>query len=1491
VPAEELPEVTQVFEADATRYVAGVEAMIAAAEAFTRANEAALVSVEALHAAIDALPVLHETVIRVRYETEGVPTDVAAAMTAAATARTTTVPGGAEGGTVIVPPVPAEEAGTAAAVIDEVAAAEARAAAAARAQAESAAAAAAAARALTAEDLAQAAAATAAAGAERDLSAAVAETAAAQDAAAAAARFAAAEGAGGAGGGAAAAAAGAAAGAAGGRRIFGLSANAIHWIISGTAEYLAVAIPGAVAAAAGALVMYQGVVERTGVRMQALRTVTEALGPAFGKTAGDILGTGHALQAAQDAANPIAWSLLGNMIDIARAHLGNFAQMGTQVAQVFQRFAAEVTVDMTGAFGHQLEGLLSKAVSDFVEFGQILGNVGHAVLNFASAMPGLAELLLKIADAISRVILWVSEIPAPFITAAMAFEEFIRWGGLLTRGIGALLLGLGKLLPEGSAAAEAMTSAGNAAKAASTGFWTFARSLVVFLATSPAGWALDAVVAIGVFTYAVVTAKDQTQQWVASVNQMLAKAPDISVINTTAQALTATNRQLAQAQEVLSTKTSAWAAITSGVSQDVSALQTEHQHLITTLGTEASDVGYISSTYKVSFAAAVAIAAASGVKLTQTLHGNSHAAQVARQQIAALVTGYTQIGQVGGALGASMNAVSLQTSLQNTQVSKLNSAWDAYFQTLTGGTSALAGFYSDLEQMGNISTTTGSKISAFSGSTQLSVSQIAHALTSFSGQSAQVWQSFDQSVTQAGTTSDWLRTAMAAGVLSAGQYTEAIKGLVAQLIPYASQSQAAQGELIGIAQQVDPNITNFQQLTTWVGNTTTATHGLNQAVATATTKLGGLNSVAATFTGTLQTDVIGATAQAVTRQAGFEAQLGRVINAFRSGGPHSRAFTQNLSALDTTLQHLGFTHQQVTSYNGALISSMSGVTQATHHHAAAVQTLGASYQNNLHWETTGTHLSRFPQVAANDWRVLTVTVQRYAEAMARSVTQYAGDIGRTFTTVWDDVSKTAQSVFTGVRRTIITPIAGAFTDVKNTIVSGFDSWWRTHGKELEQLWRVTWDTITSIFRGIGGVLSKDARIFWDGLTADARTAWGALEPIVRAGWDVVEGVFRAGWAVLRAVWAAGWDAIKGAAQVVWDAIEAALKIGWDTLVALFSVALDLLTGHWHQAWEDIKTWGEQVWNNIAGFFTNAWHTFASTAASIWHIIGTDLVDGLKNGIMQAASGIANFVRTYLVDPIVNAVKHFFGIASPSTVMAGLGENLIHGLVQGLSHDAHTLVGKIFGSWPQALAAVIGKGLINLAELPASMLGKIGNVLGAVGSGLAKLLGIGGGGNAGAVALGKQMAAAYGWTGSQWQALYSLWMRESGWNPYAVNPSSGAAGIAQSLGHGPVPLGNAAAQISWGLSYILQRYGSPSAAWAHEVAYGWYDQGGWLQPGLTLAYNGTGRPEPVGAAASPVVEVHLHGDLADQRIWDRLQAQTYQFNTRNGGRRTGAWIPA
>jgi len=80
---------------------------------------------------------------------------------------------------------------------------------------------------------------------------------------------------------------------------------------------------------------------------------------------------------------------------------------------------------------------------------------------------------------------------------------------------------------------------------------------------------------------------------------------------------------------------------------------------------------------------------------------------------------------------------------------------------------------------------------------------------------------------------------------------------------------------------------------------------------------------------------------------------------------------------------------------------------------------------------------------------------------------------------------------------------------------------------------------------------------------------------------------------------------------------------------------------------------------------------------------------------------------------------------------------------------------------------------------------------------------------------------------QFRFLNWLWTRESSWNKYATNPYSGAYGIPQAMpGSKMAACGsdwrtNAKTQIRWGMRYIRHIYGTPRAAWAHEVDDGWY----------------------------------------------------------------------
>lgn len=95
------------------------------------------------------------------------------------------------------------------------------------------------------------------------------------------------------------------------------------------------------------------------------------------------------------------------------------------------------------------------------------------------------------------------------------------------------------------------------------------------------------------------------------------------------------------------------------------------------------------------------------------------------------------------------------------------------------------------------------------------------------------------------------------------------------------------------------------------------------------------------------------------------------------------------------------------------------------------------------------------------------------------------------------------------------------------------------------------------------------------------------------------------------------------------------------------------------------------------------------------------------------------------------------------------------------------------------------------------------------------------------ATARALAAERGWGEDQFGCLDRLWTRESGWRWDADNPTSSAYGIPQALpGHKMSSAGgdwatNPVTQITWGLGYVQDVYGTPCGAWAKSQSSGWY----------------------------------------------------------------------
>jgi phage-related protein len=116
--------------------------------------------------------------------------------------------------------------------------------------------------------------------------------------------------------------------------------------------------------------------------------------------------------------------------------------------------------------------------------------------------------------------------------------------------------------------------------------------------------------------------------------------------------------------------------------------------------------------------------------------------------------------------------------------------------------------------------------------------------------------------------------------------------------------------------------------------------------------------------------------------------------------------------------------------------------------------------------------------------------------------------------------------------------------------------------------------------------------------------------------------------------------ISTAFSNAWNAV----KTAWGKVVSWFTTTII----------NPVKTAFQNLVQNIKNIFTN----FS------WRDIGRNIVDGIKNGIQNAWSGLKTWV-TNAFDGLVDGVKDFLGIHSPSTVFMEIGGYTIEGLEVGI----------------------------------------------------------------------------------------------------------------------------------------------------------------------------------------------------------------------------------
>lgn len=747
---------------------------------------------------------------------------------------------------------------------------------------------------------------------------------------------------------------------------FRLTAQGWHWLATGITEFLAVAVPGTVALGAGLAVMAQGSIQVYN-HMKDLYEVTSATNALFGQSVGSVLGLSGAFEKASRSADPVVYQILGESLDTLRERSGALATAGLRVADVFDGFMAKVAYDFSsaGPFGKS-GGMLAGGVTDLTEFGQVLGNAGHAVEDFAGKMPGMAELLLRVVDGVSRLIVVISELPTPLIEAVMVFHELNMWGGLAVGMLGRFGLASSTLAAGTFSASRALGVFANLVRAvpilfanliSSTGSYlmalgrfsptlgaaglamrNFGADMADGLRAIPmwqAGLAGLAVAGLAAVIYFGTKARTATMQFADSLEQAAQDASNLKVLGVLSENLSELGNRLtvakAQVQSWGQANTGIWneAAKNGGqaagmMRENLSTLDAAYQQNETQMKNVLSGAQYLSKTYGTTFTQSLALADAAQVKLASGITGSSQAAEIARQKIAGLVSGYKAMAQAGGALGTDMAAMAVQSALAATKVSSLNQALDAVMQNATGLTSTFSTMNQDITEIGNNGTKTGQAFQVFSGTTAASIQAAAASLKSFSGTGAQVWQNYDQALSSAQQYTDQLRTSAALNVVGQKAYTQQIAYTVQQLLPYAKYSQAATAQLSVLAQEAGgPATSSYKQLKNWTDQNTESSKKFAAQTNAETVSLSNVDKLAAQFAQTLNSDVqaaLNAATVSSTDLTGAAKNLNTAWNTAHEtvSGPVKNAFQALYTQLFEVYHNTGTAKQYADAYAKSL---------------------------------------------------------------------------------------------------------------------------------------------------------------------------------------------------------------------------------------------------------------------------------------------------------------------------------------------------------------------------------------------------------------------------------------------------------------------------------------------------------------------------------------------------------------------------------------------
>lgn len=327
---------------------------------------------------------------------------------------------------------------------------------------------------------------------------------------------------------------------------------------------------------------------------------------------------------------------------------------------------------------------------------------------------------------------------------------------------------------------------------------------------------------------------------------------------------------------------------------------------------------------------------------------------------------------------------------------------------------------------------------------------------------------------------------------------------------------------------------------------------------------------------------------------------------------------------------------------------------------------------------------------------------------------------------FQDHAETFKKIFIGIAAIILAPILPLialgvlivknFDAIKNAVVTAFTTIYNIVTTVITAVWNVVSpilnfflnlfiivfgsilivvltvlnavkDVIVSVFNFIWGVISTVIGFIWDRIV----TAFNFYK-------DIITTVLTAIFDFISMIWNKIYDVISGIVGKIIDFFRPAFT--W-----LFERGKDIVNGLVNgiravanAVWEAIKF----VADKIGQFFSGAAHWLFDT--------GKAIINGLVDGIKAAVKWVADAAES-VGNAVKDKFKSFFGIHSPSKLMAQLGEYTMQGFTKGIEDGNRGVVSAMNKQFDQTYQPMIAPIVadMNIGSKPTPIVNNIGEI--------------------------------------------------------------------------------------------------------------------------------------------------------------------------------------